>query len=291
MPYRMGIVGTDNSHAITFSQIANGVDQANHVPGFEVTHLFGLDSKRNQEVAEKGRIPNIVSKPSEMLGEIDVAFVEFRHGGLHLKYAKPFIEKGIPVFVDKPLAASTGDARKLLQLARKKHIPFASFSTLRFAAAVQEFKNLLATEQPVYLSIVSPGDLKSEYGGLIFYGIHPAEIFSEIAGLGVKEVIAARKDRNVSATLLHAKLVGNIRVSPEIPYVFSIEAVTKKSVLTKKVDTATCYRDGMIKIKEMLDSKKWPLTDKDMFEPVAVINAINKSMTSGRRTKVEQLPR
>lgn len=291
MPYRVGIVGTDNSHAAIFSQIANGVDQANYVPGFEVTHLFGLDSKRNQEVAEKGKISNIVSKPSEMLGKIDVAFVEFRHGGLHLKYAKPFIEKGIPVFVDKPLAASTVDARKVLQLAKKKRIPFTSFSTLRFAAAVQEFKSLVSAEQPVYLSVLGPGDMKSEYGGLIFYGIHPAEILNEIAGQGVKEVMAVRKDRSVSATLLHTKFVGNIRISPDIPYLFSIEAVTKKSILTRKVDTTTCYRDGMIKLKEMLDNKKWPLTDKDMFEPVAVINAIGKSMTSGRRTKVEHLAR
>ncbi|HYA22357.1 MAG TPA: Gfo/Idh/MocA family oxidoreductase, partial [Thermoproteota archaeon] len=249
MPYRVGIVGTDNSHALIFSQIANGVDQANYVPGFEVTHLFGLDSKRNQEVAEKGRVSNIVSKPSEMLGKIDIAFVEFRHGGLHLKYAKPFIEKGIPVFVDKPLAASTRDARQLLQLAKKKRILFTSFSTLRFAGVVQEFKNLFAAEQPIYLSVLGPGDLKSEYGGLIFYGIHPAEILNEIVGQGVKEVMAVRKDRNISVALLHSKLVGNIRISPDIPYLFSIEAVTRKSVLTKKADTTTVYRDGMIKLK------------------------------------------
>jgi len=291
MPYRVGIVGTDNSHALIFSQIANGVDQANYVPGFQVTHLFGLDSKRNQEVAEKGRVSNIVSKPSEMIGEIDVAFIEFRHGGLHLKYAKPFIEKGIPIFVDKPLAASTRDARQLLQLARKKRVLFTSFSTLRLASAVQEFKSLLASEQPVYLSVLSPGDLKSEYGGLIFYGIHPAEILNEIAGQGVKGVMAMRKDKSINVALLHSKLVGSIRISPDIPYLFSIEVATKKSVLTKKVDTATVYRDGMVKLKEMLDSKERPLTDKDMFEPVAVVNAVNKSLTTGRRTKVEQLAR
>ncbi|MBO3768498.1 MAG: hypothetical protein JTT16_04220, partial [Candidatus Brockarchaeota archaeon] len=92
MVYKIGIVGSDNSHAIVLSQIANGVDKENYVPEFKVTHLFGLDDKRNKEVAEKGKIENIVSDVSEMIGKIDIAFIEFRHGGLHLEYAKHFIE-------------------------------------------------------------------------------------------------------------------------------------------------------------------------------------------------------
>jgi predicted dehydrogenase len=289
MVYRVGIVGTDNSHAITFSQIANGLDRANHVPGFEVTHLFGLDDRRNKEVSEKGGIQNIVPDPMDMLGKIDIAFVEFRHGALHLKYAKPFIESGIPVFVDKPLAANMSDARKLLSLAKRKRVPFASFSTLRFAAVVREVKDLFAREKPVYLSVVSPGDLESEYGGLIFYGIHPAEIFNQIAGLGVKEVIATRRGKSISAILLHEELSGTAKISPEIPYTFAVEAITKKSYLSKNIDTSPCYREGMVKIKEMLDTKRWPLTDKQMFEPVAVVKAIEKSLPNGRRVKVERL--
>jgi len=30
--------------------------QENYIPGFKVTHLFGLDDKRNKEVAEKGKL-------------------------------------------------------------------------------------------------------------------------------------------------------------------------------------------------------------------------------------------
>jgi len=47
-----------------------------------------------------------------MIGKIDVAFIVFRHSGLHLEYAKPFIENKVPVFIDKPLAAITSDVEK-----------------------------------------------------------------------------------------------------------------------------------------------------------------------------------
>lgn len=282
-------MGTDNSHALIFSQMANGLDKANYVPGLEVTHLFGLDDKRNREVSEKGKVPNIVSDPKEMLGKVDAAFIEFRHGGLHLKYAKPFIEAGIPVFVDKPLAASTADARKLLSLAKKNHVPFTSFSTLRFTVLVQEIRNLFAREEPVYLSIVSPGDLESQYGGLVFYGIHPAEIFNQIIGVGAKDVIATRKGKDISAIIRHAKLSGQVRISPNIPYLFAVEAITEKSYLSEKIDASTCYKDGLLKLWEMLDTGAWPLTDRQMFEPVAVVNAIEKSLPKGKWVKVERL--
>lgn len=289
MTYKIGIVGSDNSHAITFSQIANGVDKENYVPGFKVTHLFGLDEKRNKEVAEKGKIENIVSDVNEMIGKIDIAFIEFRHGGLHLEYAKPFLENKIPVFVDKPLAATTSDARKLIQLARENQVLFTSFSTLRFTNAVQELKKTFEKEEPVFLSVLGPGDMQSEYGGLIFYGIHCAEIFNEISGVGVKEVFSMRKNGNIVATLTHEKLIGSIKIAPQMPYLFSVEGLTKKSYFSSKVDLESCYRNGMIKIKEMLDKKQWPLSENEMFEPVAVVKAIEESTISGKKTKVELL--
>jgi hypothetical protein len=287
MVYKIGIVGSDNSHAVVFSQIANGVDGENYVPGFKVTHLFGLDDKRNKEVAEKGKIENIVSDINEMIGKIDIAFIEFRHGGLHLEYAKPFIENKVPVFVDKPIAATTSDARKLIHLAKENQVLLTSFSTLRFTNVVQELKKNFEKEDPVFLSVLGPGDMQSEYGGLIFYGIHCTEIFNEISGTGVKEVYSIRKNGNIIATLLHEKLIGTIKIAPEMPYLFSIEILTKKSYFSSKVDIESCYKNGMIKIKEMLDKKQLVLSENEMFEPVAAVKAIEGSILSGKKVKAE----
>ncbi|MBO3832130.1 MAG: Gfo/Idh/MocA family oxidoreductase [Candidatus Brockarchaeota archaeon] len=286
MVYRIGIVGSDNSHAITFSQIANGIDRENYVLGFKATHIFGFDEKRNREVAEKGGIENIVSDVNEMIGKIDIAFVVFRHGGLHLEYAKPFIESGTPVFVDKPLAATVADAKKIIQLAKERQTLLMSFSTLRFTDTVQELKGILKNEEPVFLSVLGPGDLESEYGGLIFYGIHCAEIFNEVAGTGVKEVHAVAKGKSIVATLVHEKLIGTIKISPEIPYVFSVEGLTKKTHFSAKVDSKDCYKKGMIKIKEMLDRKQWILSEGEMLEPVAVIKAIEESIRESSKKPI-----
>jgi predicted dehydrogenase len=288
MVYKIGIVGSDNSHAITFSQIANGIDQENYVPGFRVTYLFGFDETRNREVAEKGGIEKIVSDINEMIGNIDIAFIEFRHGGLHLEYAKPFIENRIPVFVDKPLAATVADAVKIIELAKEKQTLLTSFSTLRFTDAVQDLKKIFRNEEPVFLSVLGPGDLESEYGGLIFYGVHCTEIFNEVAGTGVREVYATMKNKNIIATLIHDKLIGTIKIAPEMPYVFSLEGLTKKTHFSAKVDYKDCYKRGMMKIKEMLDNKQWILSGEEMLEPVAIVKAIEESIRESSRKPVLQ---
>jgi predicted dehydrogenase len=224
-----------------------------------------------------------------MIGKIDIAFIEFRHGGLHLEYAKPFIENKVPVFVDKPIAATTSDARKLIHLAKENQVLLTSFSTLRFTNVVQELKKIFEKEDPVFLSVLGPGDMQSGYGGLIFYGIHCTEIFNEISGTGVKEVYSIRKNGNIIATLLHEKLIGTIKIAPEMPYLFSIEILTKKSYFSSKVDIESCYKNGMIKIKEMLDKKQWVLSENEMFEPVAAVKAIEGSILSRKNAKVELL--
>jgi len=289
MVYRVGIVGSDNSHAIAFSKILNDSSDPNHVPGFEVTHLFGLVESRNEEVAKLGGIKNIVSDPIEMIGKIDIAFIEFRHGGLHLNYARPFLEKGVPLFIDKPLAADVSDARKIIHIAREKGVLITSFSTLRFTSLVIELKDLFKREEPAFLSIMGPADPESEYGGWIFYGIHVVEMFNEIVGCGTREVFAMRRGKSIMATLDHEKVLGTIKTSSEIPNTFAAEGVTRRSHLIKKLDDEPYYMKGMAKIKEMLDRKQCPLTEQEMFEPIAVTKAIEESILSGKPIKVETL--
>ena len=71
--FRLGIIGSDNSHAEAFARLVNieGGDRGFHVEDVQVTHIYGTDVARTKEVAEKGRIPNIVARPGEMIGKVD----------------------------------------------------------------------------------------------------------------------------------------------------------------------------------------------------------------------------
>ena len=283
---KIGIVGSDNSHAITFSQIINDPSHEYHVDGMQALYLYGLNEKRNEEVSKKGGIPYIVDKPEDMIGKVDCAFIEFRDGALHYKYAKPFIETGVPVFIDKPLAASVKDAERIISLAIENNVLITSFSVLRFSKVIQEIK--LIKEDITTLSITGPGDPDSVYSGLIFYGIHVAEMLEEILGLITGEVYAVRKNKTVLGVLkVKTGPLIDVLISNEMPYHFSIRAFTKNKIVYSKInDFMECYKRGILVIRKMLMEKRWPLRAEDMITPVRIIKAIERSYTKGCNIKL-----
>lgn len=287
--YRIGIVGSDNSHAERFPELTNlpDVPAEKHVDGAKVVAIFGLDPKRTEEVATKTRIPKIVADPKEMLGMVDAVMVVFRHGGLHLQYAKPFIEAGIPVFVDKPLAATPKDAEALVELAERTGTPMTSFSTLRFAKGVPEFIKDLETIGTLRTGIfTSPADRKSEYGGLVFYAIHGSELLLATCGAGVEEVQAAQYGNNVMAVMGHKKgmlLSLNLIASG---YGFDMMAYGDKGRKKIEVDASSCYYEGFKMFMEMLRTGKSPIPHAEMIESVRIIDAVERSLQSGKPVKI-----
>ena len=73
-----------------------------------------------------------------MLGQVDAVLCVTRHGGLHRELVTPYLEAGIPAFIDKPLAVDPDDARAIVQTATEHGVAFSSFSTVRFARSTQE---------------------------------------------------------------------------------------------------------------------------------------------------------
>src|ERR1051326_175329 len=77
---KLGIVGSDNSHADAFSQLCNLDKGFNGFKcrGAKVVAIYGHDPKRTEEVARNGQIPTIVEKADHMIGIVDAVLVGFR---------------------------------------------------------------------------------------------------------------------------------------------------------------------------------------------------------------------
>src|SRR6188508_30295 len=107
---RLGILDFDTSHCVEFTKRLNQI---------------GDDKEQFVEGAK------IVDKPGDMIDRVDGMLIEAVDGTVHLERAKPFLEAGIPCFVDKPYACSVDDAKKMAELAAKKKLPIFSSSSLR----------------------------------------------------------------------------------------------------------------------------------------------------------------
>ena len=150
---RIGIVGLSegNGHPYSWSAIFNGFDKTKECP-FEVipeylgkqsfpkdflsdlgkvTHIYTQDRKISEKVAEFSSIDNIVDRPEEMINNIDVVLLARDDAENHYEMAKVFIENGIPIFIDKPLAYNIKEAEKIYSINENSLI--YTCSSIRFA--------------------------------------------------------------------------------------------------------------------------------------------------------------
>ena len=190
---RIGLIGSDNSHVERFTEILNLEEHPAYWPdsGANVWAIWGDDAALTAEEARKGRIPVVASSPEEVAEACDLVFATSRRPGVHVAHARPAIEARKPLFVDKPLAQTPDQCRELIALAEDAGITMTSFSTLRYGSAADAYRSGLAKAGPVkFAAYLGPCTRRNEYGGIIFYGIHLAELMQEFHGAGVVSVEA-----------------------------------------------------------------------------------------------------
>ena len=129
--YRIGIIGAENSHAMAFSKLFNNVEGDSRFPDCRVVAIMGEDPEATQKTAQTCGIEFLPERPEEMLGKVDAMMVTSRNGALHLRYARPFLEAGIPTFVDKPIANDDREAHEIVKIAVKSGAPVMGGSCLK----------------------------------------------------------------------------------------------------------------------------------------------------------------
>ena len=61
--------------------------------------------------------------PADLFGKVDAVLIESVDGSVHRERAMPFLERGMPTFVDKPFACSLADARAMADVADEEARP------------------------------------------------------------------------------------------------------------------------------------------------------------------------
>jgi predicted dehydrogenase len=152
---RLAMVGMvpDNAHPYSWSAIINGFDpdamsrcpapiiyeylraqppENIGIPGVRVTHVWCEDPTDAKKLALAARVPNVVGRPTDVIGLVDAVCIPTDIGSEHLERARPFVEAGVPAFIDKPL---TDRADHLAQFAAwmRAGKPIMSTSACRYA--------------------------------------------------------------------------------------------------------------------------------------------------------------
>ncbi|HOZ47372.1 MAG TPA: Gfo/Idh/MocA family oxidoreductase [Candidatus Hydrogenedentes bacterium] len=285
---KIGIIGAENSHT---KAIATVINVEKRIKGCTVDYVWGETAEFAKDAAAGGEIPSIVQDPSEMFGKVDAIICDHRHAKYHLKSVWPFVEAGIPAFVDKPFCYRAAEGKKFLEMARKNGTPVTSSSALMHYGSFKRFKSKLAgLGTLVAASSFGPADLKSQWGGIFFYGIHQVSVMLEAFGYDVKSVLVTKNGRNASAQLMYPSgLIATMSLIKEGCPGFGIGAVGAKGAVhvPLKADKSPYYNEVKA-FTDMFKTGVEPLTHAKVLRPVQVLEALQKSVKSGQIEMVEQ---
>lgn len=110
--------------------------QVDTLEGANVTHVWAQDRKIAAHIAQAALIETVVDNFTDMIGQVDGVLLARDDAETHYELAAPFLETGIPIYVDKPLALTVNEARQLLGMQRYAGQLF-SCSALRYAKEFQ----------------------------------------------------------------------------------------------------------------------------------------------------------
>lgn len=195
---RLGVIGLSpgNGHPYSWSAIFNGYDPVmmeecgfTVIPRYlekqtfpddmiaeaSVTHVWAQSMDIAEHVAKAALIPNVVSQYTHMIGQIDGLLLARDDAETHLEFAAPFLEAGIPVYIDKPLALSLAEANQLIRMQKYPGQIF-SCSALRYAKEFQVSDADLAQIGPLrQIHAIVPKDWDK-------YAVHVIEPMLMLAG-------------------------------------------------------------------------------------------------------------
>lgn len=287
-----------NGHPFSWSAIINGYDPvamsacpypaipeylgrqslANvRIPGARVTHVWTDDPADAPLVARASLIETIVDRPEEVIGQVDAVVISTDDGADHVRRARPFVEAGLPVFIDKPLATNLGELRQFLRWQREGRV-LLSTSGMRYAPEM-----CLTAEQKEHL-----GDLRwiTSFTCKTWerYGIHALEAVAPLLGPGFARVQALSQPGSDVMHLTHALGVQVTLAAVEDAY-GSFGAVhlygTKGQLPLLLRDTYEAFRGQLVAFVEMLKSGVPPLPFAETVELMAVLIAGIQSRERG----------
>jgi predicted dehydrogenase len=228
---RIGMIGLSegNGHPFSFSAIINGYDrdaferagwpvilsyldrQPPTAFGFadtRVTCAWTQDMDVTARLCAACKIEQQVDRPEAMLGKVDALVVARDDWEQHAELAMPFLSRGVPVFVDKPLSFDTAELAGFRPYLENGTL--MSTSGLRYARELDELRE--AAQSLGKPRLISATVLN----GLEKYGIH---MLDAVDGLGLpKPVTVTRLNAQFEAfsltladgTILALNCLGNV---------------------------------------------------------------------------------
>lgn len=293
---KIGIIGTENSHAMAFAKYFNLPDEkTGKVPYDEVRVTAVLGSEKSVDaIREKVGEVTVCQTAEEMSDLVDAVMIVNQRGSEHFDNAMPFVKKGMPVFVDKPFTSDVRQAEELCAQMEQYGCKVMGGSGLKYASGILEACELVkklreeGTLVNAGMNFITVMD--SEFDGNFFYAPHLVEMCTAVFGQDMKSVQAVRQGGSMmvlaeyenDSVALHFNRDG-------LKYAINLYTTKEYYCIDSGIDIFRIYdtyahEAGLF--AEMLLGRAEPLPKQMLIKPVQIVAAIEQSLRTGQRVEI-----
>ncbi len=200
---KIAMIGLDTSHSVKFTELMQGPDPAQRcIEGLRVTTALRFPSAFQAESGQDERQAALEAMGVAMATTVedavegnDAIFLEINDPALHLDYFEKVAPFGLPVFIDKPLAANSREGNRIRDIAEKHGLAVWSASSLRFVPSLRQACETVASPR-IGQTFGALGQAAAG-SDLIWYGVHAVEMLTTALGMGAQSVQAIQDSRGI----------------------------------------------------------------------------------------------
>lgn len=179
---RLGVVGVGYLGRFHARIYAN-------MPAVELVGVADIDSGRAQEVAEQHRC-RAYRDAGDLLDHVDAVSIVVPTVN-HAAVARPFLERGVHMLLEKPIAPTLAEAQELVELAERAGVIFQVGHLERFNAGIMELAGRV--QQPRFLEVHRLGtfvDRATDVDVVTDLMIHDIDIVLSLVRSGIRNIAA-----------------------------------------------------------------------------------------------------
>ncbi len=277
-----GIIGADSTHTENFAGILN---RGLAGPGLRVTKIWGANPAQARAKALETGISEVVDAPEQAMQDVDAVLVLNRWGPHHFAPAMQAVDRGLPLFVDKPLCDDPQEAVTLVRAAAAAGVPLMSASAVRYDRAFRQLLERLpdlGRTRSIMFTLPQNWQL---------YGVHAVDVMHAVFGVGAQDVTSIRDELGDVATIRWPD--GQVGIANQMrdAWMGMLCVALGEDGWTHadmhEDDTIDGFRrmylETIKKFLAMLNSGEPPISDEEMVDVIRVVAAAERSASSQAR--------
>ncbi|KMN40520.1 MULTISPECIES: Gfo/Idh/MocA family oxidoreductase [Lysinibacillus] len=304
MVKKIGLIGLteNNGHPYSWGSIINGYnDKAlrnanwdviyNYVkkrdisefgfPYIKITHVWTQDDAISNNLAQAICAESVVKNYTDMIGEVDAVIIARDDYEQHLVMAKPFLDAGMKVLIDKPLTMDISELLYFKEFLSKGQL--MSVAGLRFAIELDEIRanmNRFGKLKVIQSSVINEWEK---------YGIH---IIDGVLGLleeKPKSIEFISSNAEIYVVTFDSGLVWTINILGSTQKTFNIEVWGESKRSSVEIeDNFSMFRRMLYRFGKLVDKNEILYNPENTLLSIALLIAGKQSRQENRKIILDE---